>query len=56
MKHEKFKNIVIPEGFYRESSDFIAHKVTGSEIETFADDEKCFMQISQIIKMFGEQK
>jgi len=56
MQHEKLKNIVIPECFYRECSDFTAFKVTEFPIKIFGDDEKCFMQSSRIIKMFGEQK
>ena len=31
-------NVVIPEYFYRESSDFIVPKAAGSPTQTFGDD------------------
>ena len=34
----KLKTPVIPECFYRESSEVIVFRLTGSPIETFGDD------------------
>ena len=45
------KNTVIPECFYRESSDLAVFKVAGSPIKAFGDDEKRFEQRSLIVKL-----
>ena len=48
-RHSRIET-VIPECFYRESTDFAAFKIAGSPIEAFGDDEKRFMQRSRYIR------